>query len=241
MSETMDPRFPESSALNKVAVLASGGIDSSVLLCELARRAGEVVPIHMTFGLRWERDELAALEAFLAAVAAPNIAPLKTFRLPLDQIYDGHWSLTGREVPGADTPDEAVYLPGRNLFQLIQPAVWCHVNGIRHVALATLAANPFPDATPEFFTLLEKTLNMAVGGRLEILRPYEMLSKVEVLRRGRDLPLARTLSCIQPVGGRHCGACNKCAERRRAFEQARLPDPTEYARVVPPKHSIPVE
>jgi 7-cyano-7-deazaguanine synthase len=44
------------------------------------------------------------------------------------------------------------------------------------------------------------------------------------------LPLVFTLSCIQPLVGRHCGACNKCAERRRAFEQAQLPDPTEYAR-----------
>jgi 7-cyano-7-deazaguanine synthase len=54
------------------------------------------------------------------------------------------------------------------------------------------------------------------------------LSKRDVLLRGRGLPLEATLSCLRPVSGRHCGACNKCAERRKAFALAELPDPTQY-------------
>jgi 7-cyano-7-deazaguanine synthase len=54
------------------------------------------------------------------------------------------------------------------------------------------------------------------------------LDKTEVLRRGRTLPLKHTFSCIQPDDGKHCGACNKCFERRRAFAAAGIEDPTEY-------------
>jgi 7-cyano-7-deazaguanine synthase len=42
------------------------------------------------------------------------------------------------------------------------------------------------------------------------------------------LPLELTFSCIRPAGERHCGSCNKCAERRQAFASAGLKDPTDY-------------
>jgi 7-cyano-7-deazaguanine synthase len=65
---------------------------------------------------------------------------------------------------------------------------------------------------------------------VRVERPYAGLHKVAVVRRGRDFPLGLSFSCIQPIGERHCGACNKCAERRQAFADAGLADPTEYAR-----------
>jgi 7-cyano-7-deazaguanine synthase len=63
---------------------------------------------------------------------------------------------------------------------------------------------------------------------VRLLVPYRGLSKAEVVRRGRGLPLEWTFSCLKPADGRHCGACNKCAERRRGFAEAGLPDPTDY-------------
>jgi 7-cyano-7-deazaguanine synthase len=68
-----------------------------------------------------------------------------------------------------------------------------------------------------------------LGGHLKIIRPFEGLSKGEVLRLGAGLPLHETFSCLKPVEGRHCGRCNKCAERRRAFLAVGLPDRTHYA------------
>jgi 7-cyano-7-deazaguanine synthase len=96
------------------------------------------------------------------------------------------------------------------------------------LALAILAGNPFPDATPAFFAAYAGAVNQAVGGAVRVLRPYAELTKVQVLQRGRDLPLERTFSCIHPIAARHCGACNKCAERRRAFAAAGLADRTVY-------------
>jgi 7-cyano-7-deazaguanine synthase len=94
--------------------------------------------------------------------------------------------------------------------------------------LGPLKSNPFPDSTPAFYVAYEALFNQALGGELQILRPLEQLTKGEVMQLGRDLPLELTFSCLQPVDGLHCGRCNKCAERRRAFREAGLEDPTRY-------------
>jgi 7-cyano-7-deazaguanine synthase len=48
------------------------------------------------------------------------------------------------------------------------------------------------------------------------------------MQLGRDMPLELTFSCIDPVDGLHCGRCNKCAERQKAFRSIDLEDPTRY-------------
>lgn len=214
--------------MDRVAVLASGGIDSSVLIGELAERARDVMPIYIRCGLHWERDEEAALRHFLRLLGCDAVAAPTVFELPLNAVYDQHWSATGIDVPGFHSQDEAMYLPGRNVLQLIQPAIWCHLNDVQHLALATLRNNPFPDATPQFFDLIQQAFNTAMQGNIRIIRPYEALEKKDVLVRGKRFPLEATLSCVRPVDGVHCGACNKCAERHIAFGSAHLADPTKY-------------
>lgn len=211
------------------AVLLSGGLDSAVLVGEAAREHPAVHPLYVRCGLAWEAAELRAVEQFLAAVRNPALRPLTVLDVPVADVYGGHWSVGGRGVPDAESPDEAVYLPGRNVFLLGKAMVWCHLRGVPAVALGTLAANPFPDATPEFIADFERVVNRAVGGAVRVLRPYAGLTKAEVLARGRDLPLELTLSCLRPLDGRHCGRCNKCQERRTAFAAAGLPDRTAYA------------
>jgi 7-cyano-7-deazaguanine synthase len=164
----------------------------------------------------------------LRAMQGSKLEPLCILDMPVGDLYGQHWSLTGEDVPGADTPDEAVFLPGRNVLLLSKALLWCHLHGVSAVALGTLGGNPFPDATPAFFDGFARLVSEAVGGAVQVQRPFQQLSKVEVMRRGRGLPLEWTFSCIRPVGGNHCGRCNKCAERQRAFRDAGLPDPTEY-------------
>jgi 7-cyano-7-deazaguanine synthase len=63
---------------------------------------------------------------------------------------------------------------------------------------------------------------------LRITQPFSQLSKADVLRQSHGAPLEFALSCIRPRGLQHCGACNKCAERKAAFRAAEVPDPTDY-------------
>lgn len=211
-----------------VAVLVSGGLDSCILVGELSRTSPRVTPIYIRFGLVWEPIEERSLSRFLAALSAPNIDPVKIFEMPIRAVYGDHWSTTGQATPDAESADEAVYLPGRNLLLVVQAAIWCHLAGIRTLALGPLAGNSFPDATDGFFETWQAAINAALQGSLTLVRPYRRYSKLEVLRRGADMPLAQTLSCIHPIGDLHCGRCNKCAERQRGFAAAGMVDPTEY-------------
>jgi 7-cyano-7-deazaguanine synthase len=218
------------TAAPPTGLLLSGGLDSSILLGHLLDEGRSVQPFYVRCRLHWEAEELRAARAFCAALASPRLQELVVLDLPLDDLYQNHWSLDGRRTPDAASPDEAVYLPGRNPLLLIKPALWCQLHGIERLALALLASNPFPDATQAFFTAFETALQMASGSPLRIERPFSHLHKAEVMQLGCRRPLELTFSCIAPSNGQHCGQCNKCGERRAAFRSAGLADATVYER-----------
>jgi 7-cyano-7-deazaguanine synthase len=143
-----------------------------------------------------------------------------------------HWAVRG-EPPGFDTPDEDVYLEGRNIVLLTKAGVFMTRTGLTRLYIGPLAGNPFPDATPEFFTTMARALSLGLATAVEIAAPFAAMHKAEVIGLGRTLgvPLELTLSCMQPAGGRHCGRCSKCRERRDAFLESGIDDPTGYARV----------
>lgn len=211
------------------AVLISGGLDSAIVLGDALRRGETVQPLFVRCGLAWEDVELTYLRRYLSAVhGAGSLKPLVILEQPVADLYGEHWSLTGRGVPDADSPDEAVFLPGRNVLLLSKALLWCHLHGVPAVALGSLQTNPFPDATPAFFSAMRDVVNRAVGGNVEVRLPFAGMTKAAVMRLGVGLPLEHTFSCIQPTGGLHCGRCNKCAERRQAFAAAQMRDPTVY-------------
>lgn len=212
-----------------IGLLASGGLDSSILLGHLLDGGRRVQPIYVWFGLSWQDAELAALRRFLSAISAPRLLPLTVLDMPVSDLYGDHWSVSGRGVPDRDTADEAVYLPGRNALLIVKAALWCQMRGIDELALAPLASNPFPDATPKFFADLEAVLNRGMEGHLRLVRPFGGLSKQQVMELGRGYPLELTFCCLNPRGQLHCGLCNKCAERQAAFRLIGARDPTAYA------------
>jgi 7-cyano-7-deazaguanine synthase len=220
----------------RLAVLASGGLDSSVMLAELASGGREVFPIYVRAGLMWERHELGALRSYIRRLKLRSIHAVSVLQLPMGDVAGGHWSITGRKVPGYHAAASSNYILGRNLSLLAKAAIFCAYNRIGEIAMAPLESNPFPDARPEFFRALERAIDLGVGLKLKILTPYVGMTKAEVIRRGANLPLRFTVTCARPEGITHCGRCTKCAERIEGFREARVPDPTKYARR-PPRHA----
>lgn len=214
--------------MKKIAVLVSGGMDSSILTVDLADQGYQIFPVYIRHGLFWEDVEMEYLQRFLKAVKHPNIMSLKVLALPTSDLYDAHWSVSGEDVPDEKTDDDAVYLPGRNLLLLAKAGVWCSLNDIGTIALAPLKCNPFSDNTDVFYDSMINAIELAVEWPLSVIRPYSHLSKDEVIIIGKSLPLELTFSCIKPVAGLHCGHCNKCAERIFAYQRLGINDETRY-------------
>jgi 7-cyano-7-deazaguanine synthase len=214
-------------------VLLSGGLDSAVLLAQEARR-GPVLPLYVRVGLAWEAAERRMLAALLASPPfARNVQPLETLDFTMRDIYPpSHWAIVGKP-PAYDTPDDAVYLVGRNLVLLTKAGVVAASRKASRLVLGPLAGNPFPDATPEFFAAMARALTLGLDHAIAIDTPFVHLHKEDVVRLGDRLgvPMELTLSCMNPIDGSlplHCGQCSKCRERRDGFAAAGVPDRTAY-------------
>ena len=218
------------------AVLCSGGLDSAVLLAARARDgAAPVLPLYVSVGLAWEQEELAMLGRLLKDGVFRGVGPIVSLHFDMRDVYPPtHWAIRG-EPPAFDTPDEDVYLEGRNVVLLTKAAVYAARAGIQQVALGPLAGNPFPDATPAFFEAMANALSLGLAAPIRISAPFATLRKSDVIKLGAEIgvPLELTLSCMQPRDGVHCGTCSKCRERRDAFREAGIEDPTGYARPAP--------
>jgi 7-cyano-7-deazaguanine synthase len=232
------------------AVLLSGGLDSAVLVADEASR-GEVQPIYVSVGLAWEAAERAVVDRLLAASPfRDRMRPLAALSVDMRDVYAAtHWAVEGRP-PSYHTPDEDVYLPGRNVILFGKAGVFCAAAAIGRLVIGTLEHNPFPDATPQFRDAMQRALTLGLAHGLSIEAPFAGRSKAEVIRRGVELgvPFELSLSCMNPkrsgqrsvvsdqAGHRplttghyvHCGTCSKCRERHDAFLDAGIADPTEY-------------
>lgn len=212
------------------AVLLSGGLDSAVLLASEARDR-TVHPVYVSTGLAWEAEERETIERLLGApVFAGRVRPLAHLDVSVRDIYAAsHWAVAGTP-PAYHTPDQDVYLHGRNVILLSKAAVYCTTRNISRIALGPLAGNPFPDATPEFFEAIARALSLGLDHAIDIATPFSRLHKPDVIALGLQLevPFDLTLSCMNPSAGLHCGLCSKCRERHDGFAQAGVPDPTRY-------------
>src|SRR5262249_27978417 len=159
------------------------GPGAALLLVALARRSGRGVPLFVRAGHPCEDAERVALGRFLEAVGESRIAPVRELLMPMQDVYRGHWSVTGEGAPGWDAPHEAVELRGRNLVLLSKALVAAAIEGWPTVAMGSLGGNPFPDATPHFFAAIAATASEALRASLEVVAPYRELSKVDVIRR----------------------------------------------------------
>ena len=213
--------------MEKISVLASGGLDSSVLVAKLAA-GGEVYPIYVRCGFAWEDMELEGLQSFLDALQNRNVMPTTVLSAPASVLYGNHWSVTGARVPAADEPDENTYLPGRNILLISLAAIWCSTHTVSRIAIGSLGGNPFPDATPEFFDSFAGVLSMGLGHEVRIEAPLRGFHKEDLIKQFKDLPLELTLTCMAPKASKHCGQCNKCFERQQAFRKAGVTDRTIY-------------
>lgn len=200
----------------QVIALTSSGLDSASLMHHLIQKNYVVSPVYVRQGLIWERAELYWLGKYVKAYKKEfpeaRLQALSVVDIQSASLYGNHWSLTGKRVPGYHAPDPDVYLPGRNILLISTAAVLAAKRSIHEIALGTLRGNPFPDATPHFFRLLENTLSTGLACKIRIRTPFLTRDKREVSLCAPTFALHYAFSCLAPRGRKACGACNKCRE-----------------------------
>src|SRR3989344_4281573 len=212
----------------KACVLVSGGIESSVLLWDAASRYENVTPVYVQNHLRWEYAELFCLKNFLRHLKSDKLKSLEVIDLPINDLYGTHWSITGTKVPGANSKDEDVYLPGRNIALLAKVAIFAALQDIPSIEIGVLKSNPFSDGSKAFFAKISEVLSLGLNKEITVTAPFLKYRKEEVIMMGKRIPLEFTFSCINPKGYEHCGECNKCVERKKGFFAVGVFDKTKY-------------
>ncbi len=216
-------------------VLLSGGMDSATTLA-IARAEG--FTCH-ALSFRYGQRHTVELEAAARVAAAIGVATHRIVAIDLAQF--GGSALTGSiEVPkdrsaeaiGAGVP--VTYVPARNPIFLAFALAHAEALGSRDIFLGVNAIDysGYPDCRPEFIAAFQEAARLGTRlADLVIHAPLAMLSKADIIRRGRalDVDFGLTRTCYDPTpGGAACGRCDACLLRLRAFEELGLTDPAPY-------------
>ncbi|MFI7676411.1 7-cyano-7-deazaguanine synthase QueC [Actinophytocola sp. NPDC049390] len=216
-------------------VIASGGLDSTVLAYWLAARHSRLTLVSFDYGQRHrvELDHAAEIARLLLSphriIDLTSLGALLTGSALTDTsvaVPDGHYT---------DESMSATVVPNRNAIMLdIAVAVAIAVRADA-VAFGAHAGDHtiYPDCRPEFVERFARSVQTANEGLLvpgfQMLAPFLTLTKTDIVRVGEALavPFARTWSCYRGEGV-HCGTCGTCTERREAFRDNGIADPTVY-------------
>ncbi len=217
----------------KGIVLASGGMDSLVLSA-FATRESEISLLHVTYGQRTERKELACFHAIADHLQVKermvaDIGYLRTF---------GGSALTDPavDIPPADLERKGVpvtYVPFRNAHFLCIAVSWAEVIGAKNVYIGAVWADSsgYPDCRPAFYGAMNEAIRVGTkdDSGIRVKAPFVNLKKKDIVLMGKSLgvPFEHTWSCYRD-GEKACGRCDSCALRLAAFAGAGVPDPLEY-------------
>ena len=244
------------SSPRHVFLLASGGFDSTALICYYYLRGYIIHPYKMRYDSKQIDAEEAALKKVLEFFSTSQVRPLTIIDIPL--MNTSALASDAEDVPtGAysEVDSKSLMVPGRNL---------AFISILANVAEAFALTNPdakvflsigvhesdwdcYPDCRPEFIKTLQHLLHLGTEMRITLDAPFLFNSKGGILstitRNGEfALPahmkyaLHSSYSCYR--GGEvHCGTCPTCIERHEAFMMAFGDDPTRYLRTPKrPKH-----
>lgn len=203
----------------------------------LAREAG-----YRLYALSFDYNQRHHIELAAARRVAAALGAERHIVMPMDLRAFGGSALTADiDVPkdgvGDDIP--VTYVPARNTIFLSLALGWAEASGARdiYIGVNALDYSGYPDCRPEFIEGFEKLAELATkagveGAPFRIRAPLQHMTKADIVREGTRLGLDMGLSwsCYDPApGGLHCGLCDSCRLRAKGFEEAGIPDPTQYA------------
>jgi 7-cyano-7-deazaguanine synthase len=221
----------------KAVIILSGGIDSATLLYSSIREGFDVDCVTFIYGQK-HRREIDSARNISGALDAPHqVVDLS----PLGELLSGS-ALTDASVDIPEVPETAEYfdtlkltiVPNRNAIFLAIAVGYAVSKGADSVFFGAHYSDRgvYPDCREEFVESFQTSERLATDNPgLNIKAPFVDMDKSQIVKLGAELgvPFKETWSCYK--GGRvHCGVCSSCRERKRAFLESGVADPTEYER-----------
>jgi 7-cyano-7-deazaguanine synthase len=216
-----------------VVVLVSGGLDSVTALYEAHASDRVVLTMSFDYGAKHNGCELPMAAWHAEALGVPHRV------IPMASAFSAMSSAL--LVGGAPIPDghyeesmmKQTVVPFRNGIMLAVATGVGESAGAEGVVIAAHAGDHaiYPDCRESFMVAMGGAMAAGSYAGVALLRPFIALSKADIVRRGVALGVdySRTWSCYKG-GHLHCGTCGTCVERREAFLDAGVVDPTVYQR-----------
>jgi 7-cyano-7-deazaguanine synthase len=220
--------------MSHAITVLSGGMDSTVLAYYARGLYQQVDLLSVDYGQRHRTELDYAARTAAQLGARHDVVDLSGVRTLLSGS-----ALTDDEVAvphghyAAESMSSTV-VPNRNATLISVAYMAAVARGASAVLVGVHAGDHFvyPDCRPSFVAELDQAL--ATGnegfGEVRLLAPFVHSSKTDICRLGNALGVdwTATWSCYEG-GSVHCGRCGTCVERREAFRDAGVNDPTTYA------------
>lgn len=219
----------------KAVIIASGGVDSSTLLYKSVNEGFEVYALTFIYGQRHFKEIEYAKRIAEQLNLDHKLVDLSSLKVLLSGSALTDSSVEVPEVPETSEHYETLQttiVPNRNAIFLsigIGYAVSLHANYVFFGAHFS-DRGVYPDCRKEFVEAFQVSERLANDNQLlTIDAPFVDIDKSDIVKLGAELgvPFEQTWTCYKG-GEKHCGVCSSCRERKRAFVEAGVPDPTGY-------------
>lgn len=210
-------------------IIVSGGLDSITLLYDKAETIA--LAISFDYGQNHAKKELPYAEYHCQKLGIPHITIPLTF---MHQYFKSSLLEGAEAIPEGHYEEEnmkSTVVPFRNGIMLAIATGIAESHELKRVYIANHGGDHtiYPDCRPEFIDAMDKATSAGTFVDVRVEAPYTNISKADIVRRGTALGIdyAKTWSCYK--GSEiHCGKCGTCVERKEAFADAGVEDPTEY-------------
>lgn len=221
----------------KAIVLVSGGMDSA-LTAGIADRDYDLYFLHVNYGQKTQSRELKAFNDLAAyykvkgklVVDISHLKDIGGSSLTDENVKISRADLKSKKIPSS-------YVPFRNANILSIAVSWAEVIKAERIFIGAVEedSSGYPDCRKDFFNAYNKMISKGTKPDLNIKveTPIIDLSKKEIVIKSMKLnsPLHLTWSCYKE-NYIACGICDSCALRLRGFQQAGIPDPLSYKRLI---------
>ena len=205
--------------VDRVILLASGGLDSTTVAYGLHANGVRVSPLFFDYGQHCVETEWRRVNEVLPpGMESPE-------RVDISGLFRGSQSRLIREADlwSDEVHDDDLYIPYRTLLFYAAAAAKAQTVGILEVYTGFINSNHAKeiDCTADFMNKLDGLTDSI--GPVRFKSPFRYSSKTEVTKEAirLDVPIGRTFSC-QASSKFPCGACPNCVERLNALRETGL-------------------